>query len=221
MGRNAGFLTAASALGRKKDNDGPHLIYVPERSISLDKFLSDVDSVVKRIGRCVVAVSEGIRDTDGITWAEKLAKGVETDAHGNIQLSGTGALADFLAGEVKDKLKIKRVRADTFGYLQRSFLGLRSAVDVSEARRCGKEAVRLAMNNDSGSVAIKRISNKPRYAVELFRTELASVAEKTKTMPDEFISAEDNGVTDAFIEYAMPLIGKLPRTEYLGNYPRA
>jgi len=221
MGRNAGFLTAASALGRKKDNDGPHLIYVPERSISLDKFLSDVDSVVKRIGRCVVAVSEGIRDTDGITWAEKLAKGVETDAHGNIQLSGTGALADFLAGEVKDKLKIKRVRADTFGYLQRSFLGLRSAVDVSEARRCGKEAVRLAMNNDSGSVAIKRISNKPRYAVELFRTELASVAEKTKTMPDEFISAEDNGVTDAFIEYAMPLIGKLPKTEYLGNYPRA
>jgi 6-phosphofructokinase 1 len=122
---------------------------------------------------------------------------------------------------VKEKLKIKRVRADTFGYLQRSFLGLRSAVDVSEARRCGKEAVRLAMNNDSGSVAIKRISNKPRYAVELFRTELASVAEKTKTMPDEFISAEDNGVTDAFIEYAMPLIGKLPRTEYLGNYPRA
>jgi 6-phosphofructokinase 1 len=221
MGRNAGFLTAASALGRKKDNDGPHLIYIPERSISLDKFLSDVDSVVKRIGRCVVAVSEGIRDTDGITWAEKLAKGVETDAHGNIQLSGTGALADFLAGEVKDKLKIKRVRADTFGYLQRSFLGLRSAVDVSEARRCGKEAVRLAMNNDSGSVAIKRISNKPRYAAELFRTELSNVAEKTKTMPDEFISAEDNGVTDAFIEYAMPLIGRLPRTEYLGNYPRA
>jgi len=221
MGRNAGFLTAASALGRKKSNDGPHLIYVPERSISLDKFLSDVDSVVKRISRCVVAVSEGIRDTDGITWAEKLAKGVETDAHGNIQLSGTGALADFLAGEVKDKLKIKRVRADTFGYLQRSFLGLRSAVDVSEARRCGKEAVRLAMNNDSGSVAIKRISNKPRYAVELFRTELASVAEKTKTMPDEFINADGNGVTDAFIEYAMPLIGKLPKTEYLGNYPRA
>ncbi len=74
MGRNAGFLTAASALGRKRDNDGPHLVYVPERPVSLDKFLSDVESVVKRIGRCVVAVSEGICDTDGVTWAEKLAR---------------------------------------------------------------------------------------------------------------------------------------------------
>jgi ATP-dependent phosphofructokinase / diphosphate-dependent phosphofructokinase len=220
MGRNAGFLTAASALGRKKANDGPHLIYVPERSISLDKFLSDVDSVVKRIGRCVVAVSEGIRDTDGTTWAEKLAKGVETDAHGNIQLSGTGSLADFLADHVRNRLKIKRVRADTFGYLQRSFPGLQSAVDVCEAKQCGKEAVKLAMERDSGSVAIKRISNKPRYAVELFRTELSDVAEKTRYLPDEFIGADGNGVTDAFIEYAMPLIGELPKTEYLGNYPR-
>jgi len=220
MGRHAGFLTAASALGRKRTNDGPHLIYVPERSISLDKFLSDVDSVVKRIGRCVIAVSEGIRDTDGITWAEKLAKGIETDAHGNIQLSGTGALADFLAGQVKEKLKIKRVRADTFGYLQRSFPGIQSAVDMREAKQCGKEAVRLAMKENSGSVAIRRISNKPKYTVELFRTELSNVAEKTRSLPDEFINSEGNGVTDAFIEYAMPLIGKLPRTEYLGNYPR-
>jgi 6-phosphofructokinase 1 len=220
MGRNAGFLTAASVLGRKRDDDGPHLVYVPERPVSLDKFISDVDSVVKKLGRCTVAVSEGIRDTDNVTWAEKLAKGIEIDAYGNIQLSGTGALADFLAGQVRDKLKIKRVRADTFGYLQRCFPGLQSAVDVNEARRCGKEAVRLAMKEDSGSVAIKRISNKPRYAVELFRTELSSVAEKTKPMPNEFINSESNGVTDAFIEYAMPLIGELPKTEYLGNYPR-
>jgi 6-phosphofructokinase 1 len=97
---------------------------------------------------------------------------------------------------------------------------LQSAVDVREAKQCGKEAVKLAMKEDSGSVAIKRLRNKPRYSVELFRTELSNVAEKTKPMPDEFINAEGNGVTDAFIEYALPLIGKLPKTEYLGGFPR-
>ena len=220
MGRHAGFLTAASALGKQRDDDGPHLVYVPERPISMEKFLSDVDRVYKKLGRCVVAASEGICDADGVTWAKKLAEQAEVDAHGNIQLSGTGALADFLAGEVKSKLKIKRVRADTFGYLQRSFAGIQSSVDVNEARRCGREAVKLAMKHDSGSVAIRRTGNGADYGVKLFRTELSSVAEKTKSMPDEFINAEGNGVTGAFVEYAMPLIGKLSETEYLDGRPR-
>jgi 6-phosphofructokinase len=220
MGRHAGFLTAATALGRQRDDDGPHLVYFPERGVSMDKFLSDVEGVYKKLGRCIVAVSEGICDSDGVTWAEKLAEGVETDAHGNIQLSGTGALADFLALQVKSKLNVKRVRADTFGYLQRSFAGLRSEIDAREARWCGRHAVQYAMKQTSGSVAIKRLGSGADYKVELFRTELSSVAEKTKPMPDEFINAEGNGVTEAFIEYAMPLTGGLPRTAYLGNYPR-
>jgi 6-phosphofructokinase 1 len=220
MGRHAGFLTAATALGKQRDDDGPHLVYMPERPICLDKFLADVDRVYKKLGRCVVTASEGICDTDGLTWAEKLAKGVETDAHGNIQLSGTGALADFLAAQVKEKLKIKRIRADTFGYLQRSFPGLQSAVDLAEARRCGRAAVKYAAKCQSGSVAIRRLASGKDYATELFRTELASVAEKTKSMPDEFINAEGNDVTSAFIEYAMPLVGDLPRTGYLGDYPK-
>jgi len=220
MGRHAGFLTAAAALGRQRDDDGPHLLYFPERPVSMDKFLGDVEGVFKKLGRCIVAVSEGIRDADGTTWAKKLAEGVETDAHGNIQLSGTGALADFLAQQTKTELGANRVRADTFGYLQRSFPGLRSEVDAREARWCGRHAVQYAMQEDNGSVAIKRLGNGPDYAVELFRTELSSVAEKTKPMPDEFINTEGNGVTDAFIEYATPLIGDLPKTEYLGNHPR-
>jgi 6-phosphofructokinase len=220
MGRHAGFLTAASVLGKARDDDGPHLVYVPERPVSMDKFAGDVDGVLKRLGRCVVAVSEGICDTDGVTWAKKLAAQAETDAHGNIQLSGTGALADFLAGQVKDRLQVKRVRADTFGYLQRSFAGLQSSVDVDEARRCGREAVKLAMTEDNGSVAMRRVGNSNDYAIELFRTELSNVAEKTKSMPDEYINAEGNGITDAFVEYAMPLVGGLPKTEYLGGYPR-
>jgi len=219
MGRHAGFLTAAAALGKIREDDGPHLIYVPERPVSMDKFLSDVDNVYKKLGRCVVAVSEGMSDVDHKTWAEKLAENAERDSHGNVQLSGTGALADFLSGQIKGKLGVKRVRADTFGYLQRSFAGLQSKVDVAEARKCGREAVKYAFKYANGSVAMERISGKT-YGVKLFRTDLANVAEKTKSMAPEFISADGNGITDAFVKYALPLTGGLPRTQYLGNFPK-
>ena len=124
MGRHAGFLTAASALGKKFPDDGPHLIYVPERVFEIDRFLADVKATNDRYGRCVVAVSEGIHDAQGQPILARLAnasKGdLERDAHGNVQLSGSGALADLLCEEIKAKLKIKRVRGDTFGYLQRA-----------------------------------------------------------------------------------------------------
>jgi 6-phosphofructokinase 1 len=217
MGRHAGFLTGAAALGRRKDEDGPHLLYFPERPISMEQILSDVEGVYKKLGRCVIAVSEGISDVDGITWAEKITKTDERDSHGNVQLSGTGALADYLAMRIKAELKVKRVRADTFGYLQRSFAGLQSSVDAQEARWCGRHAVQYAMKETNGSVAIRRTGTGKNYAVELFKTELANVAEKTKSMPAEFINKEGNGITAAFVDYAMPLTGGLPKTEYLGR----
>ena len=220
MGRHAGFLTAAAGLTKKREDEGPHLIYVPECPVGMDKFIADVDGCYQKYGRCVIAVSEGICDTDGETWAKKLAENAEVDAHGNIQLSGTGALADFLAGEIKAKLKIKRVRADTFGYLQRSFAGLQSPVDAAEARRCGNEAVKMSLEYESGSVAMKRTGNGADYGVAYERTELANVAEKTKHLPDEFINADGNGVTQAFIDYALPLTGGLPETDFLGNDPK-
>ena len=129
MGRHAGFLTAASALGKKFPDDGPHLIYMPERTFDIEQFLTDVKITYERFGRCVVAVSEGIHDAAGVPIAVKLAKQIETDAHGNVQLSGTGALADLLCDQIKEKLKIKRVRGDTLGYIQRSFVGCVSDVD--------------------------------------------------------------------------------------------
>ena len=220
MGRHAGFLTGAAALAKQREDDGPHLIYLPERPVSMDKFLADVDAMYKKHGRCVIAVSEGMMADGHTTWAEKLAENADRDAHGNVQLSGTGALADFLAGQIKGKLKIKRVRADTFGYLQRSFAGLQSETDVAEARECGRKAVEFSMKEDNGSVAMKRTGNGAHYGVEYFRTDLSNVAEHTKSVPDEFINADGNGMTAAFIEYAAPLVGKLPRTEYLGTYPR-
>ncbi|MGH2271107.1 6-phosphofructokinase [Anaerohalosphaeraceae bacterium U12dextr] len=220
MGRHAGFLTGAAALAKTREDDGPHLIYLPERPVTMEKFLADVEGVYKKLGRCVIAVSEGISDTDHVTWAEKLAANAERDAHGNVQLSGTGALADFLASQIKGKLGIKRVRADTFGYLQRSFAGLQSETDVKEARECGRKAVQYAMKEDNGSVAMKRTGNGAKYGVEYFRTNLSEVAEKTKSVPDEFINKDGNGMTPAFIEYAAPLCGALPKTEYLGGYPK-
>jgi ATP-dependent phosphofructokinase / diphosphate-dependent phosphofructokinase len=145
MGRHAGFLTAASALARKYPDDGPHLIYLPERPFVVDKFLADVKRTFERHGRCIVAASEGIHDEKGEPIITKLTGSTEKDAHGNVQLSGTGALADLLCEEVKSKLGIKRVRGDTFGYLQRSFVGCVSRVDQRVDGDVGYIAVYLCL----------------------------------------------------------------------------
>jgi 6-phosphofructokinase len=205
MGRHAGFLTAASALGKKFPEDGPHLIYLPERDFAIEKFLTDVQATYARYGRCVIAVSEGIHDASGTPILSLLAKDLERDAHGNVQLSGTGALADLLCEEIKAKLGIKRVRGDTFGYLQRSFIGCVSDVDQREAREVGEKAVQFAMwGKHDGSVAIRRTGF---YSVDYDLLPLDAVAGKTRTMEDEFISASGTDVTDAFRMYLRPLLG--------------
>jgi len=205
MGRHAGFLTAASALARKFPDDGPHLIYVPERVFYVDKFLHDVKATYDKYGRCVIAASEGIHDEHGAPIIAKLADELEKDAHGNVQLSGTGALADLLCEEVKLKLGIKRVRGDTFGYLQRSFVGCVSDIDQHEAREVGEKAVQYAMwAGKNGSVAIRRVGD---YAVDYPLIPLESVAGKTRVMEDEFIAATANNVTPAFHDYLRPLLG--------------
>jgi 6-phosphofructokinase len=205
MGRHAGFLTAASALGKKFPDDGPHLIYVPERTFVLEQFLADVKTMYERHGRCVIAVSEGIHDASGEPVASLLAKEIERDAHGNVQLSGTGALADLLCDEIKSKLGIKRVRGDTFGYLQRSFIGCVSDVDQREAREVGEKAVQFAMWGDcDGSVVIKRTGF---YSVDYELLPLDQVDGKTRVMEDEFLNAAGTDVTDAFRLYLRPLLG--------------
>ncbi|HEV7914122.1 MAG TPA: 6-phosphofructokinase [Albitalea sp.] len=214
MGRHAGFLTAASALARTYRDDGPHLIYLPERTFSTAQFLADVKATYDRLGRCIVAVSEGIHDASGAAIATQLSQSVERDAHGNVQLSGTGALADLLCDEIKDKLKIKRVRGDTFGYLQRSFLGCVSDVDQREAREAGERAVQFAFAGDrDGSVAIKRIGD---YSVAYELMPLETVAGKTRVMEDTLIAASGTDVTDAFRAYLRPLLGSgLPEVSRL------
>ena len=216
MGRHAGWLTAASALARVEPDDGPHLIYLPERVFDMDRFLGDVDRMYSKYGRCLVAASEGIHDANG----DPLIKSKEVDSHGNVQLSGSGALGDFLAGEIKAKLGSKlRVRADTFGYLQRSFAGYVSEVDAREAREVGRTAVRIATGGEvpHGSLVIERLGEGDAYSAGFAAAALDQVAKVTRPLDEEYL-AGDEGVTPAFLDYARPLVGALPRPGRLSDF---
>lgn len=219
MGRNAGFLTAASAMAKKFPDDGPHLIYMPERAFSKEQFLVDVKGVYDKYGTCVIAVSEGIRDKDGKPIISELMNEDEVDAHGNKQLSGTGALGDLLAAYIKKNLPIKRIRSDTYGYLQRSFMGCVSDVDQHEAREVGEKAAQFAIwNNLDGSISLQRTGY---YSVDYKLLKLSDVAGKTKVMPPEFINEAGNGVTDAFKYYLRPLLGSGFHTAHRIRAPKA
>jgi len=215
MGRHAGFLTAASALAQKHTDDGPHLIYMPERAFDTTRFLTDVERSIATHGLCTIAVSEGIADASGQPMITRLMQTTERDDHGNVQLSGTGALGDLLSDTLRRELKLKRVRADTFGYLQRCFTGCRSDRDAHEAREVGEKAVQFAMwDHVDGSVVIRRPVLD--YSVDYALVPLEKVAGKTRHMPDEFINADGNGVTAAFHHYCRPLLGSgVPETHRL------
>jgi len=221
MGRNAGFLTAASILARQRPDDGPHLVYLPERPFDLGRFIEDVNAVHERYGRCLVAVSEGIVDPDGELWSQKVSimkqAKVTHDAFGHVELAaGAGSLADYLAGNVRQRCEnIKRVRADTFGYLQRSFPAYFSPVDAWEARLVGQMAVSYSLDADQdGSVALVRLPS-TTYTVGTKLVPLKEVAPDTppttKVLSDEYINEQGNNVLDSFREYVGPLVGDLPK----------
>ena len=204
MGRDAGFLTAASGLAQEFNDDGPHLIYLPERPFHINQFVEDVKEVYAKYGRCIIAVSEGIRGEDGQLLVASLKKDLEIDPHGNVSLSGTGAVGEALVAELKKHIS-GRIRCDTFGYLQRSFFECVSDVDRNEAREVGERAVQFAVwGGKNGSVTIERTGN---YSVDYHLTELSRVARLAKSMPDEFINEKGNHITDDFRLYCRPLLG--------------
>ena len=219
MGRHAGWLTAASTLGKSTEEDGPHLVYVPEKIFNINTFLNEVKDVYDALGRCVIAISEGVHNKEGEyflqTYADQTGSGLagKTDSHGNIQLSGSGALGDTLTNIVSEHIDGARVRADTFGYLQRSFIADISQVDAEEAERVGQHAVIASKELDSGSVILKRqLSEKYHCDVEI--VDLHKVAKHTKDMPEEFLDSTKPYVTNDFFEYAMPLTGGIePKTQ--------
>lgn len=221
MGRHAGFLTAAAAAARHEEHAGPHLVYVPEVPFVLERFVHEVATVYDRLGRCHIAVSEGLQDKDGVAIGG-LLMGEEKDAHGNVQLSGSGALGDQLAHLLKKKLtpaggKPPRVRADTLGYLQRCYPDP-SPVDAREARLVGEHAAALAAKGLTGvSVTLERVGTPgpgERYECVAGHQPLEAVAARTRHLPAEYIHGTSN-VSDAFLHYVRPLLGPLPPFELL------
>ena len=219
MGRHAGWLTAASTLGKSSEEDGPHLVYLPEKPFEVDGFVKDIRSVYESLGRCVVAVSEGIQSSEGEYFLQTYAKNAgsslagQKDSHGNIQLSGSGLLGDTLASIVNENIEKARVRADTFGYLQRSFIADVSEVDADEAERVGTHSVKASKHLDSGSIILKRQFSE-KYYCDVDVVELHKVAKHTKNMPEEYLEKNKPYVTNDFFEYAMPLTGGIePKTQ--------
>jgi 6-phosphofructokinase 1 len=207
MGRNAGWLTAATALGRRDPGDSPHLIYVPERPVEDESLVQDVARVVEEREHCVIALSEGaVLDTGQD----------EVDAFGH-QMKG-GA-ADYVAALLGARLGLK-VRMDKPNYLQRSFSSTMSEVDADEAYRVGRAAVRLALGGKSDVMVTLERKPGDVYRAETGSEPLDKIANAEKLLPDEYIAAEGNDVTDAFVDYALPLIGgPLPPVGRLARYP--
>jgi 6-phosphofructokinase 1 len=206
MGHHAGFLTAAAALARQAADDGPHLIYLPERAFDIEKFQRDIRNVIERHGRCIIAAAEGIAEQAG----KQLGLGHHQRDHGKIRKADMlgEALGELAAEACAGKM---RVRVDTFGYLQRSFPSVVSAIDMRDARRVGEYAARHAADGGtSGAVAIRRLGSAP-YSSECFITPLASVADSAIRMPDRHIAASGSDITQSWLDYVAPLVGDLPR----------
>ena len=200
MGRNAGWLTAASALANKI-GCGPDLIYLPERNFDIDKFVEDVKKKSEeKNGQVMVCVSEGIHDKDGNYISELYASGAK-DSFGHTQLGG---LASVLANILKEKLGTK-VRPIEFSLMQRCGAHIASKTDIEEAFNAGKEAVKAAVKGETDKmVCFKR--TKQNYEIEYILLDVALAANAEKKVPDEWINEEGNGVLSAFVDYALPLI---------------
>ena len=208
MGRDSGWITASTALGKEGADSAPHLIYLPERPFVTTRFLADVKSIYDRLGRVVICVCEGLRDEKG-EFVKASAKQIDTDKFGHAQFGGVG---EYLVNLVSENLKIK-ARCDKPGTIQRVSMTSASQIDLDEAYLVGQVAISQAVAGESDKmVTLIRKSNEP-YQCETGIVELEKVALRTKKVPNEFISKESNFVSRQFLEYAKPLIGG-PLAEY-------
>ena len=202
MGRNAGWLTAASAIAAYKDM-GPDLIYLPEVPFDLDRFIADVKKVYDEKGDVLVAVSEGIVDKEGRYISELLASGDKSkDSFGHVQMGG---LASTLANYANNKIKAK-VRGIEFGIIQRCAAHIASETDVNEAYLAGETAFRAAESGETDRMVAFERGEGPEYSCKTVLVPLAQVANFEKKVPREWINAEGNGILKPFIDYALPLI---------------
>ena len=202
MGRNAGWLTGATALAKSEDCDGPDLIYLPEVPFDVEKFLAKVKDLLNKKASIVIAVSEGIKLADGRYVCELGSVGDYVDAFGHKQLQGTATyLANFLAAECGCK-----TRAVELSTLQRSASHMASRVDIDEAFMVGGAAVKAADEGDTGKmVVIDRVSDDP-YMAATGIYDVHRIANEEKLVPREWMNKDATNVTKDFVDYIKPLI---------------
>ena len=212
MGRDAGWLTAASALARNDYQQAPHLIYLPEAEFDDDQFIADVKHILAQRQNVIVAVSEGIRYSDGTYVA---ASGSAVDQFGHQQLSGAGKTLEYL---VKEKIGVK-VRSVEVNVLQRCAAHLASATDLTEAFAQGQKAVLLSLEGVTGAmVTLERISNEP-YEVTYSYYDVSKIANETKAVPRNWINAKGNDITEECLAYLLPLIQGEVSLSFTGGLP--
>jgi ATP-dependent phosphofructokinase / diphosphate-dependent phosphofructokinase len=207
IGRDAGWLAAATGLARKNEEDAPHLIYAPEFHFDSEKFLKEVDACIKKYGWVSIVCGEGLKYSDGTPVSSATVK----DKFNNTEFGAMGGSSVALS--------LHRIITNEFGYrgefqitesLIMSDFVRSSRVDLDEAYRCGVEAVKLAETGESGfMVSIKRTSNHP-YTIEFDKVPLNEVAVSAKPMSADLFNPEGNHVSQKFIDYIKPLAGELP-----------
>lgn len=212
MGRDAGWLTAASALARNEYNAAPHLIYLPEVPFHTEEFLLDVKRLLFERNNVIIAVSEGIRDAEGNYIS---ASETSVDNFGHSQLSGAGKTLEHL---VKEKLGVK-VRSVEVNVLQRCAAHLASKTDLAEAVMLGRKAVEFSEDGITASMVImNRTSNDP-YTIEYAHAEIKNIANEAKSVPREWINDAGNDVTEEMIHYLLPLIQGESNVTYKNGLP--
>lgn len=216
MGRDAGWLVAASALGKQREEDPPHLIYLPERPLDEAAFLDDVRAARDRYGYVVAAVAETVRNAKGRPLGEGAQQGMDDFGHPLL-----GGAASYLTGLVRRELGL-RARYDKPGDLQRMSSAHVSSVDRHEAYRAGEAAVREALGGATDKMVTLVRKQGPAYHCETALTELERVANIHRPFPDDFLSSDGRGVTPSFRDYALPLLGEpLPQRQRLAHIPVA
>lgn len=206
MGRNAGWLTAATAIYRRDERTGPHLLLPPERPFEEQRFLADVERVLSRVGYCVVAAAETIRDTHGQLVAPPPTSPQTTDRFGHPLVAETGEL---LAQRVTAGLGVK-ARVNKPGTLQRCSTAHVSPVDRAEARRAGQEAARRLARGERGGMVTLQRAELGEYRCEFGVAPLEQVANRERKLPAGYLVEDGSDVTAAFRAYAAPLLGPAP-----------
>jgi len=208
MGRNAGWIAAATGLAARTPQDAPHLVYMPEAAFSFDKFVKDVEEVLKRLGRVFIVAGEGLKDENG-KYVTADSGAFAKDSFGHVQLGG---VAEMLKAVVEKEVKIK-ARFNKLGTNQRSAMHFASLTDVKEAYMCGHAAVKYALKGVNGKMVTLVREKGPKYKCTTGLAELRDVANGEKKVPREYINEAGNHITKAMRDYLRPLVqGQAPVT---------